>query len=143
MILDAEVLDAEVLDAHVLDAEVLDADVLDAVVLDADVLDAVVIEAEELDAELLSQDNGPPVVFDLDAIDGGPPLPRTATTPVLPVYESLAPDQAPTGADLLVLDADPPRPATRTASRPATPVRPEVRITFVCPGEASPFAPRG
>jgi hypothetical protein len=141
MSLDAEVLDAEVLDADVLDADVLDAEVLDAEVLDASVVDAV-IEAEVLDAEPLPADDGPPVVFDLDAI-GGAPLPGTTPAASLPVYESVPADQLPTGADLLVLDADPPRPATRTAYRPATATRPAVRITFVCPGEQSPFGPRG
>ena len=136
MILDAEVLDAEVLDADVLDADVLDADVLDASVVDA------VIEAEVLDAEPLPADDGPPATFDLDALGGGP-LPGTTPAPSLPVYESVPADQLPTGADLLVLDADPPRPATRTAARPATVTRPAVRITFVCPGEQSPFAARG
>ncbi len=133
------ILDAEVLDADILDAEVLDADILDAEVLDASVVDAV-IEAEVLDAEAI--DDEPPVVFDLDAIDG-PPIPGTAPAASLPVYESLPRVRASSGADLLSLDADPPRPATRTASRPATAARPAVRITFVAPGEASPFAPRG
>lgn len=135
-----DVLDAEVLDADVLDAEVLDADVLDADVLDADILDAEPLSAEvvvpQVSAAPLELDDGPPVVFDLDALDG-PPVPGTTPAPSLPVYESLP--AAPTGADMLSLDVDPPRPPSRTAARPATATRPAVRITFVCPGERSPF----
>ncbi len=154
-VLDADVLDADVLDADVLDADVLDADVLDADVLDADVIDADVLDGEVIDAAPVSAgrapaapvknppldpDDGPPAVFDLDAIDGLPAV-GTAPAPSLPVYESLP--AAPTGADLLSLDVDPPRAPTRTAERPATATRPAVRLTFVCPGERSPFDGRG
>jgi hypothetical protein len=143
MIVDAEVLDAEVLDAQVLDAEVLDADVLEAEVLDSASVEAV-IEAEVLDAEPLPLGDGPAeeagAAFDLELIDG-PPAAATAPAASLPLYESLP--SAPTGADLLSLDADPPRPAARTAARPATATRPAVRITFVCPGEQSPLGGRG
>lgn len=136
-VLDAEILDAQVLDAEVLDADVLDADVLDADVLDADILDASVIEAAPLPLE----DDGDPVTFNLDDLDAAPQL--AATKPDM----ELAPLGR--GADLLILEADSPlrepdplRPATRTAACPATAKRPAVRITFVCPGEASPFARR-
>lgn len=141
-----DVLDAEVLDADVLDADVLDADVLDAEVLEADVLDGEILDAlpdtggpAARQPEPLELDDGPPVVFDLDALDG-PPVAGTKPAPSLPVYESLP--SAPTGADLLSLDVDPP-PPSRTAARPATATRPAVRITFVCPGERSPFDGRG
>lgn len=134
-ILDAEVLDGEVLDAEVLDAEVLDGEILDAGLVPGELIDAEVVNPEPLDL-----DDGPPVVFDLDALDG-PPAAGTTPAPSLPVYESLP--TAPTGADLLSLDGDPPPAPTRVATRPATATRPAVRITFVCPGERSPFDGRG
>lgn len=139
------ILDAEVLDAQVLDAEVLDADILDAEVLDA-VPDASVIEAEVIDAEPLPLDepaSQPSAVFDISGLESSPASAGTAPAAAFPVFRSVPTDQAPTGADLLSLDADPPRPARRTASHPATATRPAVRITFVASGEASPFAPRG
>lgn len=128
--LSGEIIDAEVLDAQVLDADVLDADILDADVLDAAVLDAVVVEGEVLDIpEPLPVEDDDPVTFNLDDLPDVAPAPR----------ESVPPPRA-SGADLLTLDADPPRPATRTATRPATAARPALRVTFVCPGEASPFS---
>lgn len=144
-ILDAEILDAEILDADVLDADVLDADVLDADVLDGEILDASlepagIVNAGARKPEVLELDDEPGAVFDLDAIDG-PSVAGTAPAQSLPVYESLP--SAPTGADLLSLDVDPPAAPTRTAARPATASRPAVRITFVCPGERSPFDARG
>ncbi|QDU21517.1 hypothetical protein [Urbifossiella limnaea] len=138
--IDAEVLDAEVLDAEVLDAEVLDAEVLDAEVLDAEVLPAESVEQPAAKVPPLELDDGPAAVFDLDALDGAP-LVRTTPAPPTPVVESQPP--APTGADLLSLDVDPPPKPTRMSARPATATRPAVRITFVCPGEQSPFGGRG
>lgn len=133
-IIDAEILDAQVLDADVIDADVLDADVLDAAVSDASVVDAI-IEGEVLDAPApMPLDDDDPVTFNLDDLEDAPASFRQ------PRDESPAPKS---GADLLELDADPPRPATRTAAHPPTAKRPAVRITFVCPGEASPFAPGG
>ncbi|MFO0801096.1 MAG: hypothetical protein U0804_26825 [Gemmataceae bacterium] len=141
--IDAEVLDAEVLDAEVLDAEVLDAEVLDAEILDAEVLPAELVVQLAANVPPLDLDDGPAAVFDLDALDAidGPPVVRPTPAPSTPVFESRPP--APTGADLLSLDVDPQPKPTRTAAWPATATRPAVRITFVCPGEQSPFDGRG
>ncbi|HYH64063.1 MAG TPA: hypothetical protein VD866_05150 [Urbifossiella sp.] len=135
-----DILDAEVLDADVLDAEVLDADVLDGEILDAGLVPGELVDAEVVNPEPLGLDDGPPAVFDLDALNS-PPAAGTTPAPSLPVYEPLP--AAPTGADMLSLDVDPPPAPTRTAARPATATRPAVRITFVCPGERSPFDGRG
>jgi hypothetical protein len=133
-IVDAEVLDAQVLDADVVDAEVLDADVVDAAVLDASVVDAI-IEGEVLDAPAPLPLDNDPVTFNLDDLEDATASVRQPTDE--------PPRSARRGADLLELDADPPRPATRTATHPPAAKRPAVRITFVCPGEASPLAPGG
>ena len=119
--------------------DVLDADVLDGEILDAAPVSAGRPPAAPVNATPIDLDDGPPAVFDLGAIDGLPAV-GTTPTPSLPVYESLP--SAPTGADLLSLDVDPPPAPTRTAARPATATRPAVRITFVCPGERSPFDDR-